>query len=294
MPAAELRLDDGTVIGDLRAAPQGIRHRMVFGVERASGREVAAKIELIDGALELERRALEWLNAADGPAPRLLSAATVTDGEHAGALCLVTERIAGEAPTTLDGWERLGRKFARLAAIPVGAGELPTLDHDEFLALHEEQVARLDAALVRDLGATLPAVHPTYRDAPLILTHGDPGPGNSLDDGAEGTIVDWEGASVAPRGLDLGRLTFIALLGGGPQGYVATEQEARAEAARKGFLAAAEGWTPTAAELDWWFAVAGVQFAYWRLEREGLPAVPPWRDPVAILDATFAAPSLDA
>jgi aminoglycoside phosphotransferase (APT) family kinase protein len=287
MAGDELRLDDGTVIGDLEAAPQGIRHRMYLGVERAGGREVAAKIELIEGALELERRALEWLNAARGPAPRLLSAATVTDGEHAGALCLVTERIAGAAPTTLDGWERLGRKFARLAEIPVGPGELPTIDHDEFLAEHERQVERLDMALGRDLGSGLPALPPTYRDSPLILTHGDPGPGNSLDDGIEGTIVDWEGASVAPRGLDLGRLTFIALLGGGPQGYVATEQEARADAARAGFLAAAEGWTPTAAELDWWFAVAGVQFAYWRLEREVVPAVPPWRDAVAILDATF-------
>lgn len=59
------------------------------------------------------------------------------------------------------------------------------------------------------------------------MTHGDPGPGNFLDDGADGTLVDWEDAVVAPRGLDLGRASFIALLGSGPKGFVARDHIAQ-------------------------------------------------------------------
>jgi aminoglycoside phosphotransferase len=90
-----------------------MRHRVIFGIEESSGREVAAKIELIAGALEVERRALEWLTARGGPSPRLLAAGElVGSGEHAGALCLVTDRVAGVNPTSVDGWRRLGGALA--------------------------------------------------------------------------------------------------------------------------------------------------------------------------------------
>src|ERR1700742_4052128 len=82
-----LRLTDGTTITGLSEPPQGVRHRIFFGVEERSGREVAVKIELIDGALEPERRALEWLTSQDGPVPCLLAAGTLDDsGEHPGAV----------------------------------------------------------------------------------------------------------------------------------------------------------------------------------------------------------------
>jgi aminoglycoside phosphotransferase (APT) family kinase protein len=279
-----LRLGDGTTIGDIRRPPQGMRHRVLFGVEESSGREVAAKIELIPGALEPERRALEWLTARGGPAPRLLACGPLEDsGEHPGALCLVTERVAGTAPTSAEGWERLGGALARLALVPWEGSEVPVLDHDEFLRLHERRVREVGEALGRDLGATLPVAPATYADSPLTFAHGDPGPGNFLDDGGAGTIIDWEDAVVAPPGLDLGRARFIALLGAGPEGYVADEHEARAGAATAGFLAAAVGPAPGVEELAWWLAVAGVQFAHRRLERAGEPGVLPWRDAVSLL-----------
>lgn len=204
--------------------------------------------------------------------------------EHAGALCLVTERVAGVPPTSTAGWGRLGAALVRLARVPWEGSGLPALDHEDFLRLHERRVAELDEALGRDLGASLPAVPSTYAESPLTLGHGDPGPGNFLDDGTVGTIIDWEDAAVSPLGLDLGRARFIALLGGGPEGYVAEEQEARAAAVTAGYLGAAAGAAPTEEELTWWLAVAGVQFAHRRLEHAGEPGAPPWLDAVAVLE----------
>jgi aminoglycoside phosphotransferase len=288
----DLRLADGTTIRGLVRPPQGMRHRVLFGVEEASGREVAAKIELIPGALEPERRALEWLTSRDGPAPRLLAAGPLADSEeHPGALCLVTERVAGSAPTSTDGWTRLGGALARLSRVGWEGSDLSVLDHDAFLRLHERRVDELGAALGRDLGDALPPTPPPYAESPLTLTHGDPGPGNFLDDGAAGTIIDWEDAAVAPRGLDLGRATFIALLGAGPEGYEAREHAARAAAVAAGFLGEADrspdDSSPDDEERLWWLAVAGVQFAHRRLERAGEPGVQPWLDAVTVFEAAL-------
>jgi hypothetical protein len=280
-----LRLADGTTIIDLVRPPQGMRHRVFFGVEESSGRAVVAKVELIPGALEPERRALMWLTSQGGPAPRLLtSGRLVESGEHPGAFCLVTVRVAGTMPATTDGWERLGVALARLARVPWEGSGLPVLDHVEFLRLHERRVDDLGEALGRDLGAELPAVPRAYVGSPPTLSHGDPGPGNFLDDGADGTIIDWEDAVVAPGGLDLGRARFIALLGAGPEGYVADEHEARARAVTAGFIAGAER-SPTADELIWWLGIAGIQFAHRRRERAGEPGVLPWREAVTVLEA---------
>ena len=282
-----LRLADGTTITDLSRPLQGTRHRLLFGVEESSGREVAAKIELIPGALEHERRALAWLTSQSGPSPRLLAAdKLIPSGEFPGAVCLVIDRVAGEPPTSAPQWGRMGRALARLSLVPWQGSNLTTFDQGDFLALHEGRVDELSQALRRDLGTSLPAVPPAYPESPLIVTHGDPGPGNFLDDGADGTLIDWEDALVAPRGLDLGRAIFIALIGSGPEGYIAREQTARAEAVKRGFLAEAD-WSPGQAELAWWVSVAGVQFAHRRLERTGEPGVAPWLEAIEVLESAM-------
>jgi aminoglycoside phosphotransferase len=292
-----LRLTDGTTITDLSEPPQGIRHRLLFGVEERSGREVAVKVELIDGALEGERLVLEWLTEQDAPAPRLWAAGTLDDsGEHPRAACLIVDRVPGGPTSSLAGWGRLGRALARLAEVPWEGSGLKTLDHDAFRDLHERRVADLSTALGRDIGASLPPLPGSYFESPMVITHGDPGPGNFVDDGDAGTLVDWEDAVVAPRGLDLGRARFIALLGVGPEGWVAEEMAARAEAVTAGFLAEFGGTSAAAdrppaetveGELDWWLAFAGVQFAHWRLERAEAPRIPPWLDAVAVLESAF-------
>lgn len=266
-----------------------MRHRVLFGIEESSGQEVAVKIELIPGALEPEHRALEWLTAQGGPSPRLRVAGTVdASGEHAGAACLVIDRVAGAPPTSAEGWGRLGRALARLSLVPGEGRELPTLDHRDFLRLHERRVDDLAEALGRDLREGLSAVPPAYAESPLTLTHGDPGPGNFLDDGLDGTLIDWEDAQVAPRGLDLGRAVFIALLGAGPEGFVGREHAARAGAVKAGFLAEADDRAPGEDEVSWWSSVAGVQFAHRRLERAGQPGVLPWLEAVAVLERSGA------
>jgi aminoglycoside phosphotransferase len=285
-----LRLTDGTTITDLTRPNQGMRHRVLFGVEEETGAEVAVKIELIAGALEPERRALEWLTRQGGPSPRLHAAGTLDGaGEYPGATCLVIDRVEGQNPDAPESWGRLGRALARLSRVPWEGSELVTLDQDAFLALHEQRVDDLGRALDRDLAATLPTVPPAYSGSPLVVTHGDPGPGNFLDDGADGVLIDWEDAQVAPRGLDLGRAAFIALLGAGPEGHVARDQAARADAVATDFLAEAAE-SPDPAELTWWLSVAGIQFAHRRLERAGEPGVLPWLDAMTTLESALADP----
>jgi aminoglycoside phosphotransferase (APT) family kinase protein len=284
-----LRLTDGTTITGLSEPPQGIKHRIFFGVEERSGREVVAKVELIDGALGAERLALEWLTEQDVPAPRLRVAGTLDDsGEYPGAFCLVVDRVAGERPTSLEGWGRLGRALARLSSIPWEGSGLPTLDHATLRDLHERRVADLAEALGRNPAAGMPPLPRSYSESPMTVTHSDPGPGNFLDDGADGTLIDWEDAVVAPRGLDLARARFIALPGVVPEGWVAEEPAARADAVAAGFLAEVDQ-APDADELAWWLGVAGVQFAHWRLERAGAPGIPPWLDAVAALESALPA-----
>jgi Ser/Thr protein kinase RdoA (MazF antagonist) len=287
-----LRLDDGTTIVDLTRPPQGMRHRVLFGVEESSGREVAVKIELLAGALGPERLALEWLGANDGPAPRLLASGTVSSAsgdalaaEACGAVCLISERVGGEAPRSGAAWERLGQALSRLSLLPWDGSGLTVRDPATFLTLHERRVRDLATALGSDLDQGLPAVPASYPDSPLIVAHGDPGPGNFLDDGVAGTLIDWEDAQVAPLGLDLGRAAFIALLGSGPEGYAAADQTARTRAVIAGFRAQRGDKFPGDEDLAWWLAVAGVQFAHRRLERAGEPGVPPWRDAVAVLES---------
>jgi hypothetical protein len=285
----DLRLDDDSRIVALTRPAQGTRHRVLFGVEEGSGREVAVKIELIPGALTVETRALDWLGRHGGPAPRLRSAGRVVSGEDAGAACIVCDRAPGGPAATLPAWNRLGRALARLGEVPWQGSGLDADDHESFLSVHEVRVDDIGAALGSDLRDGLPPVPASYADAPLVLTHGDPGPGNYLDDGVAGTLIDWEDARVSPRGLDLGRATFIALLGAGPEGYVAEDRAERARAVVTGLLAESDDRSPGTDELAWWLAVAGVQFAHRRLERVGEPGVLPWRGAVTVLDDALAA-----
>jgi Ser/Thr protein kinase RdoA (MazF antagonist) len=147
----------------------------------------------------------------------------------------------------------------------------------------------LGEALARDLRADLPSVARAYFESPLTITHGDPGPGNFLCDGADGVLIDWEDAVVAPRGLDLGRAMFIALLGSGPEGFAARDHRARASAVAAGFIGEADR-PPDPGEAAWWLSVAGAQFAHRRLERAGEPGVLPWRDAVATLESALTDP----
>jgi hypothetical protein len=284
-----LRVEDGPIIEMLERPAQGTRHSVSFGRVVDTGELVAVKVELIPGALARERVALTLLGADESPVPRLLAAGAATIGSDR-VDCLVIERRAGTPPTSIDGWRRMGRAYARLAGPRTVTGALPALDHATFGAQHAQRVMELGdrlASLAESTSDWTDLIANRVPGAPpLVITHGDPGPGNFLDDGQRGSIIDWEEARIAPRGLDLARLVLIARLGAGPHGYVARDHEERAHAAVNGYLdALSDQWLPSQEESRWWTAVAGVQFIHRRWQRGGQPA--PWQDAAHVLLAAL-------
>jgi aminoglycoside phosphotransferase len=280
-----LVIDDGPAI-ELQGRPaQGTQHDVHFGVLSDTQQPVVVKLERIPGALERERVALAWLGAHRGPAPRLLAGGGAL---LAGArvVCLITERCHGAAPISLDGWSRMSRAHAHLAGLRVPCSGLPILDPIAFGQRHTQRVSDLGTRLDQ-LSRSIPdwaqLISPEIPGpAPLVITHGDPGPGNYLDNDNHGTLIDWENAHVAPRGLDIARLVFIALLGAGPEGYHARDHHARAKAAITGYLSAlSDNWLPSHQQSRWWTTVAGIQFIHRRWQRHGQPA--PWQDATTVL-----------
>jgi Phosphotransferase enzyme family len=285
-----LVLEDGPTIELDDRPAQGTQHEARFGVVIDTGEPVVVKLERIPGALDRERTALAWLGTQHAPVPRLLAAGTAVLGGGRVA-CLVTARCPGASPTRTEGWWRMGRAHARLGDLQLPAEGLPILDSITFGRQHAQRVSDLGHRL-GPLARTIPdwkhlASPELPSSAPLVITHGDPGPGNYLDDGHEGTLIDWEQVHIAPRGLDLARLMFIALLGGGPSGYVARDHRPRADAAVSGYLSALrDRWQPSREESRWWTTVAGIQLAHRRWELGGQPA--PWEDAMNVLQAALA------
>jgi aminoglycoside phosphotransferase len=264
----------------------------VFGRDVVSGDGVVIKLERIAGALETERCALTWLTAHAGLAPHLRSAARIRQADGASRLCLLSDLARGEAPHSEQAWERFGVALAGLSDLPWRGSGLRIHDHAEFVAGHQARIRDLGDVLSEPLKGVVDLdwlmSGPVPVAAPLVLTHGDPGPGNFLDDGGRGTLIDWEEAQVAPRGLDLARAMFIALLGVGPTGYEGRDHARRARAVSVGYLAnLACSWTPGPSEMRWWLAVAAIQFAHRRWQRDGQPGVLPPRDAIETLAAAL-------
>jgi aminoglycoside phosphotransferase (APT) family kinase protein len=282
----EIALSSGLCITiEGRQPRQGSKHEVLFGILRDTGEEVVVKLEGVSGALARESAALEYLAARGGPVPELM-AIGLTDVAGERVPCLVLGRQEGAAPTSKDGWQRMGRALGRLAEPVSDIEQLPVLDRARFGDEHAQRV--------RELGDCLTAIVTAVPDwpslacaeipapGPLVLTHGDPGPGNFLDDGRRGWLIDWEDAHVAPRGVDLARVAFIAWLGSGSAGFVGRDHDARARAAVAGYLQTVPGgWQPSVEETRWWFAAAGVQFIHHRWRLGGRPA--PWEEAAAVL-----------
>ncbi len=282
---SEIVLDDGLSVTIEGQPRQGSKHRVLFGVLTDTGEAVVVKLEGISGALAREGAALEYLAVRGGHAPEL-KAAGLTDVAGERVACLVVKRQEGAAPTSGDGWRRMGRALGRLAEPVSDVEGLPVLDCKRFGVEHAQRVRELGdrltttAAAVPDWPSLICAEVP--RPGPLVLTHGDPGPGNFLDDGRSGWLIDWEDAHVAPRGLDLARVAFIAWLGSGSAGFVGRDHNVRAQAAVAGYLQTVPGgWQPSIDETRWWLAVAGVQFIHHRWQLGGWPA--PWEQATEVL-----------
>lgn len=288
-----LRLKEGDCIEDLSEANTGRSHRVLFGIDSESGCEVVAKIELLAGRLETEHRALTWLSAHGAPVPPVHRWTQCFTESGALAPCLVLKRVQGRRPCTPAAWRRIGCALAAIARLPWQGSELTLHEQTAFVQEHLDKVRTLGSKrLAPVLGAALDAhdlLHePFLPSGPLVLTHGDPGGGNYLDDGRLGTLLDWEKAQIAPQGLDVGRAMFIALLDATAEGR--PSDVSRARAVEQGY-AEASGWTVGRSELRWWLAVAGVQLIEWRWRRHGQPRVLPWRDAVDVLAHALSAPA---
>jgi hypothetical protein len=285
-----LLLEDGSTI-QLEGRPdQGTGNEVLYGTVLGSGLRIVVKLERTLGALEREAAALTAVGPACRIAPRLLLASFAeVSGERVP--CLVIERCLGSPPTTIDGWWRMGRALGRLANVPPPAAGLAVLDTIAFGQRHAQRVVELGDRLDPFTDA-IPDWHTLAcanvpGGAPLVITHGDPGPGNYLDNGNDGVLIDWEAAHIAPQGLDLARLQFIAILGAGPSGYVARDQRARADAATDGYLRALpRPMNPSYEAARWWTAVAAIQFVHRRWQLGGHPA--PWEEAARALVATLA------
>ena len=270
---------DGYAVDDLEAAPAGLAHRVFFGVEAGSGIPVVLKIEQIPGRLEIEHQALLWLCQKEVDVPRVHWFGTGRVGDGPFARCLVTERIDGKPPHSSASWRRMGRTLQRLEGVPWRGSGLPVFDEARFVHSHQEKTTVLGGriAAVAGVGSAPPL-------GPLIVTHGDPGNGNYLESDTRAVLIDWEQAHVAPRGLDLARAAFIALLRAARIG-LGDGENARAVIA--GYLNSSD-WNPTTSELKWWLEVAGVQVVYNRWLRSDQPNVPPWREAAIVLERAIA------
>ncbi len=292
MPSAEgaghrLICSDGYEVENLVAVPGGRSHHVYFGTEAGAARPVVVKMEVVGGRLAVEERALTWLWAQGAPVPKVRRFAAGRLGDGPLRPCLVTDRVDGRPPRTAAAWGRMGRALHELGRIPPRGSGLPTWPVPEFVRSHRAKVEALGDRLA---GSSVPAAvgqvlaAPTPALGPLVVTHGDPGPGNYLETATAPVMIDWEVAQIAPRGLDMARAAFVALLVADGSGKPADRTRARAVIA--GYLDGGD-WRPTISELQWWLAVAGVQVTHNRWERRGQPRVLPWADSVTVLAAAL-------
>jgi aminoglycoside phosphotransferase (APT) family kinase protein len=168
-----------------------------------------------DRAAAAEARVLDALQGLDGRAPRLVG--VDPDGLRCGEPAVLITRLPGRADIMPVSPERaaarLGRALAFLHGVPLSRLRAPSALRDGMAA------ASASAATAGDRGPGVPVLaahgHRLAGQRP-VLTHYDYWSGNVLWQEGELTgIVDWSGASRAPRGFDVSwcRLDMVLLHG---------------------------------------------------------------------------------
>ncbi|MFI0374405.1 phosphotransferase family protein [Actinomadura sp. 1N219] len=165
-----------------------------------------------DTAAANEARVLDVLDGLDGWAPQLLGADP--DGHRCGGPAVLITRLPGRADITSVAPDtaavQLGRVLARLHGMPLTS----------LTGLRDGMAAALASPTRNE--ATAPGAQALLAhghrlaEAEHVLTHYDFWSGNVLwDDGALTGVIDWSGASRAPRGFDVSwcRLDLVLLHG---------------------------------------------------------------------------------
>ncbi|MBB5774979.1 phosphotransferase family protein [Nonomuraea jabiensis] len=259
---SEAMLASGRRVTDLTPLPAGRSHQVYSGVDAQRGNRVVIKLDDSgSGRLDNEYEALRLLAGHAAPVPAVLDKTT-----WQGRTCLVLSHVDGSPSRTAGAYFRLGNALASLATVPAPGDGLRTSPGETIETEHRRRVRNL-ALYLGETGPILAAV--TVPRAHHVVTHGDPGPENYLDRPADGTLVDFESAMIAPFGLDLGRALFATAL-------VEGAGAAQANAALLDGYRTAHA-LPRRPDLDAWVAIGGTQILAWRVAMSHRPATPPWQ-----------------
>ncbi|WP_149264683.1 phosphotransferase family protein [Actinomadura sp. K4S16] len=223
--------------GPVRAVRRlaGGTHAATDLLETPRGQAVLRRFPPGDTAAAVnEAHVLDVLDGLDGWAPRLLGADP--EGARVGLPAVLISRLPGRADITSMEPDaaavQLGRVLARLHATP--AARL-TGFRDGMAAARAFPGSAPGTALLAAQGNRLAT-------AERVLTHFDFWAGNVLWEGGTLTgVVDWSGASLAPRGFDVGWCRLDLVLLHGP---------ATAEAFTDAYQEAAGGLVPDLALWD--------------------------------------------
>ncbi|GAA2741805.1 phosphotransferase family protein [Kitasatospora cinereorecta] len=167
--------------------------------ERGGAELVLRRFPAGDGAAAYEARVLRALDGLGGWAPRLVAADP--DGARVGGPAVLISRLPGRADLSTapahTAAQALGRALARVHAVPT----------ERLAGVLRDGMAAGSRPLTADAGPGAPvlAAHGDRlaRQQP-VLTHFDFWSGNVLwQDGELTGVVDWSGASLAPRGFDV-------------------------------------------------------------------------------------------
>lgn len=259
-----IALSDGRLVELGEPSVGGSKNETRFG--RIGQQRVVVKIERTHGRPAEEERALRFLAAHRVRVPAVIGSGITRDGRH----FVVISREEGVSTSTPEGWERFGRDLAALLDVATAGCPFPFVTTAAFVADHHRRLQLVRPLLRDDLADEISrAITQISSSTRLVVTHGDPGSGNYLDNATGGGILlDWETASVSPFGLDLGRAAFIGLLdlrrSGIPGELVAA------------FIRGYTGRSPLAAQMSEelvraWITVAGLQFIHGRHTQPLLP-----------------------
>jgi aminoglycoside phosphotransferase (APT) family kinase protein len=186
-----------------------------------------------DDAVAREAGVLAALDGLDGWAPRLVDADP--GGHRFGEPAILTTLLPGRAdvrPTSPDAAAvQLGRVLARIHAVPLA--RLSGF-RDGMAAAAAACGDGPPAATPGAAGPVVAAARHRLAGQRAVLTHYDYWSGNALwQEGVLTGVVDWSGASRAPRGFDVSwcRLDLVLLHGlATAEVFLAAYQEAAGEA----------------------------------------------------------------
>ncbi|HEY9291129.1 MAG TPA: aminoglycoside phosphotransferase family protein [Microlunatus sp.] len=205
---SRLLLPDGRTVQLGERTEGGSKNHTRYGT-LDDGQPVIVKIQATHGQLPREESALGFAADHGLPAPAVVSSGTTQEGSY----FLVLTKEDGVRTNTPDGWQRMGRGYALLSTAPTADCPLPRISAQDFAADHRERLTMIKSLLTeQDHDRIAAAIDHFAGSGEPVLTHGDPGSGNYLDSLQGGTILDWETASIAPFGIDVGRAAFIAYL----------------------------------------------------------------------------------